>query len=60
MIKVIYSLTMLRSRKVLIKKYGKTFWNNFRKCSKEKLNEIIPLTPDIGKRSPEKGFEGRR
>ena len=49
MIKVMYSFMMLRSRKILINKYDKPFWDSFRKRSKEKLAEIIPLTPDIGK-----------
>lgn len=49
MIKVIYSITMILSRKPLIKKYDKTFWNSFRKSSEEKLDIIVPLTPDIGK-----------
>jgi len=49
MTKIIYSLTMLRSCRELIRKYDKTFWNSFRKHSKEKLAAIIPLTPDIGK-----------
>lgn len=39
---------MGRSRKALIGKYGKEFWDTFRKNSKQKLNEILPLTPDIG------------
>lgn len=49
MIKVIYSFMMIRSRKILINKYGKAFWNGFRIRSKEKLAEILPLMPDIGK-----------
>ena len=47
--KIIYAFIMLRSRKVLIKKYGKEFWKSFKKLSKEKLVAILPLTPDIGK-----------
>lgn len=47
--KAIYLLTMMRSRKVLINKYGKEFWDSFSKYSREKLAEILPLTPDIGK-----------
>lgn len=47
--KIIYAFVMLRSRKVLIKKYGKKFWKSFKKLSKEKLAAILPLTPDIGK-----------
>jgi hypothetical protein len=47
--KTIYALTMLRSRKTLIKKYGHEFWNSFKKLSTEKLNAILPVTPDIGK-----------
>jgi len=47
--KTIYLLTMLRSRKSMIKKYGKKFWGSFRKCSQEKLAVILPATPSIGK-----------
>ena len=47
--KVIYSLTMLRSRRALVQKYGKEFWAAFKKSSKAKLNDILPFTPDIGK-----------
>jgi hypothetical protein len=47
--KIIYYLTMLRSSKALTLKYGKELRNSFRKRSKEKLNMLLPLTPDIGK-----------
>lgn len=47
--KAIYSLTMLRSRKALTRKYGKEFWAEFKAHSKKKLRMILPLTPDIGK-----------
>lgn len=47
--KIIFSLTMLRSRKALIRKYGREFWKSFRMQSKEKLKTILPLTPQIGK-----------
>ena len=47
--KLIFSLTMLRSRKALIQKHGKEFWSSFKKSSKEKLKAILPLTPKIGK-----------
>ncbi len=40
---------MMRSRNILIKKYGKSFWNNFKNLSGKKLVVILPLTPDIGK-----------
>ena len=46
--KVIYSLTMLRSRRALVQKYGKEFWVAFKKYSRAKLNDILPLTPAIG------------
>ena len=39
---------MLRSRKILVEKYGKEFWNSFSKRSNEKLAAILPLTPNIG------------
>ena len=46
--RLIYSLSMLRSRKILVEKYGKEFWNSFSKRSNEKLAAILPLTPNIG------------
>jgi hypothetical protein len=47
--RVIYCLTIIRSRKALKQKYGKKFWRGFKKRSKEKLNAVLPLVPDIGK-----------
>ena len=45
----LFRLSMLRSRRALIAKYDKQFWKYFKKLSIEKLNTILPLTPDIWK-----------
>ena len=42
-------MTMLRSRNILRRKYGKEFWKDFKRLSKEKLDAILPQVPDIGK-----------
>ena len=47
--KIIYSIAMLRSKKTLIRRCGKDFWNSFKKRSNEKLLVILAHTPDIGK-----------
>ncbi len=47
--KVIYSITMHRSRETLIRRYGNDFWNSFKKRSKDELLVILQHTPDIGK-----------
>lgn len=47
--KVIYYVTIFRSRKVLKSKYGKDFWESFKKLSREKLTAILLVMPDIGK-----------
>ncbi|WBW96058.1 L-2-amino-thiazoline-4-carboxylic acid hydrolase [Oceanirhabdus sp. W0125-5] len=47
-IKIIYNLTMIRSKKFLIKKYDKEFWNSFKSISKKNLDEILPKIVDIG------------
>jgi hypothetical protein len=44
----IYTITMMRSKSVLTKKYGKSFWNDFSQISKRELNEILPQVTDIG------------
>lgn len=46
--RLIYYLTMLRSRSALIRKYGKEFWVNFRNRSRSEFKAILPLVPDIG------------
>ena len=47
--RTIYVVTMLRSRNLLTKKYGRGFFHDFKTLSKEKLNGILPQVPDIGK-----------
>ena len=44
----LFHFSMIRSRNALVVKYGKPFWKKFKKLSLEKLNTILPLTPDIG------------
>jgi hypothetical protein len=46
--KTVYSLTMLRTKKVIIQKYGNVFWNEFKIRSKEHVTEILPQVTDIG------------
>ena len=48
MIRMIHTLSMFRSRKALTQKYGKDFWIKFKRLSRQKLEKILPLTPDIG------------
>ena len=48
MTKFIFTFTMARSRSFVIKKYGRSFWNNFCCLSKRYLNDILPKVPDIG------------
>jgi hypothetical protein len=48
LIKTIYIITMMRSKRFLIKKYSKEFWNDFKRISKKNLNEILPEIVDIG------------
>jgi hypothetical protein len=47
-IKIIYIITMARSKQFLIEKYGKEFWKDFRNISKQNLYEILPKIVDIG------------
>ncbi len=44
----IYRYTMLRSRRGLIRQYGKAFWNSFRSLSLRYFRDIAPQVPDIG------------
>lgn len=48
MIKMIYIITMLRSKSYLTKKYGYDFWPTFKIESKRNLELILPKVPDIG------------
>ncbi len=45
----IYHFTMARSHRALKQRYGKEFWTAFKKQSKDRFDEILLLTPDIGK-----------
>lgn len=49
MYKLIYNLTMFRSKKKLIDKYGIDFWLKFKKQSRKFLEDILQRVPDIGK-----------
>lgn len=49
MYKIIYHLTMFRSKKVMIAQYGADFWLHFKKRSHELLEEILQKIPNIGK-----------
>ena len=46
--KLIYNLTMHRSKRYLIKKYSKEFWKNFKANADKTFAEILPQVPDIG------------
>ncbi|NNJ28725.1 L-2-amino-thiazoline-4-carboxylic acid hydrolase [Lacrimispora defluvii] len=48
MMKLIYNLTMCRSKSYLIKKYGKEFWKDFKATSDKTFAKILPQVPDIG------------
>jgi len=48
MIKLIYHLTLHRSKCYLIQKYGKVFWKKFKANSDKTFAEILPQVPDIG------------
>lgn len=44
----LYHLTMGRSQKLIQQKYGKDFWNSFKKLSDRRFGELISEFPDIG------------
>ena len=48
-IKLIFLVMTGRSRKNLVKMFGKAFYNDFVKLSKQYLDEMLPSVPDIGK-----------
>ena len=48
MMKFIYHLTMLRSRKMIIKEYGRQFWNGFNTGSDKLFKQVLKETPNIG------------
>lgn len=45
---VLYRITMNRSKKYIVKKYGSGFWNGFKLKSGQYLASILPKVPDIG------------
>lgn len=48
MTKLIFRITMARSKSFIIQKYGRDFWLKFRSLSKEQFSEILPKVTDIG------------
>lgn len=48
MMKFIYHLTILRSRKMIQNKYGSAFWKRFKNESDRLFEEVLKRTPDIG------------
>ena len=48
MMKFIYWLTMSRSRKMIIQKYGRDFWDKFKSGSDRLFRKVLRETPDIG------------
>ena len=46
--KLLYRLTMGRSRKLITDKYGEGFWNNFKDLSDMRFKELMDEFPDIG------------
>ncbi|MDD3229671.1 MAG: L-2-amino-thiazoline-4-carboxylic acid hydrolase [Oscillospiraceae bacterium] len=48
MMKLIYHLTMCRSKSYLVKKYGKGFWQDFKAASDKTFAQTLPHVPDIG------------
>nr|MCR5122169.1 hypothetical protein [Ruminococcus sp.] len=49
MMKFIYHLTMLHSRKMIKDKYGADFWRRFKSKSDRLFKKVLKRTPDIGK-----------
>ena len=49
MMKFIYLLTMMRSRKMIIEKYGSVFWWDFKNRSHKLFVKVLKRTPDIGR-----------
>lgn len=46
--KLIYKLGMRRSKKAIIKKYGKDFYKEFNRFTFEIVTQVIEQMPDIG------------
>ena len=46
--RILFSLTMLKSRRFLIKKYSKEWFERFSALSKRYFNELLTKLPDIG------------
>lgn len=44
----LYYLTMCRSRKMIIRQYGRKFWKSFKKISNAKFKELMKEFEDIG------------
>ncbi|HPR79378.1 MAG TPA: L-2-amino-thiazoline-4-carboxylic acid hydrolase [Candidatus Limiplasma sp.] len=47
--KLLYQVAMRRSRSCYKQRYGQDFWTRFRVGSNDRLAEILPKVPDIGK-----------
>jgi len=47
--RLIYYLTMFRSRKIIMQEYGKEFWHRFQEKSDKLFKMVLKDTPDIGK-----------
>ena len=48
MMKFIYHLTMLRSRRMIREKYGSEFWKKYKSESAKLFRKVLKRTPDIG------------
>lgn len=48
MMKFIYHLTMLRSRRMIREKYGLEFWKKYKSESAKLFRKVLKRTPDIG------------
>lgn len=46
--RLVYRVTMHRSKKYIVNKYGEVFWKDFKQKSMRILNSILPKVPDIG------------
>ncbi|MBR6338432.1 MAG: hypothetical protein IKR76_11990 [Ruminococcus sp.] len=47
MMRFIYHLTMIRSRRMIKAKYGDGFWQDFKNKSDRLFKKVLKKTPDI-------------
>lgn len=47
--KLIYKIAMIRGKKYIVGRYSLEFYQNFKRISKDKMNQVSPCIPKIGK-----------